>query len=215
MNKKYLSLALVATTSLLLAGCTKQGPAASQTQTPAQTVNESTQFADAIKSGKPTVCTMTKGADSIEYSLSGKKMRMNSTTTTTDDKGVATTTVGHMINDTQFIYTWDDKTKQGAKMTIPTEEEAKAMADKAKNLAPNSSPAPKLDNAADYQGLQDQGYTVNCQPGSVDDSLFIPPTDVKFIDPTAMMKAVPALGEDGKIDMSKIKDLENQYGAGE
>jgi hypothetical protein len=158
---------------------------------------------------------MTKGGDSMEYLLSGKKMRMNSTTSYTDDKGVTTTTIGHMINDASFIYTWDETTKQGAKMAVPTQEEAKDMADKAKEFAKNYSPAPKFDSEADYKGLKDQGYIINCKSGSVDDSIFTPPTDVKFVDPTAMMKAVPAMGEDGKIDMSKLKELQKQYGGGE
>lgn len=213
MNKKIISLSLIVLSSLFLAGCNKKQSESSEKQMLAKNVSEATEFSEAIKSGKPTLCTMTKGQDVMEYTLSGKKMRMNSTTAHVDDKGVATTTVGHMINDTAFIYIWDDKTGQGTKMAIPTEAEAKDMADKAKELQKNYSPTPKLDNESDYQDLKDQGYTINCKAGSVDDSVFTPPTTVKFIDPSAMMKAVPTMGEGGKIDMSKIQELQKQYGA--
>lgn len=203
MSKKLTAFGLIAATSFLLAGCTKPGTPA--TQSVSKTVSEAAEFADAIKSGKPTVCTMTKDGNTMEYLVSGKKMRVNTTTSRTDDKGVVTTTVGHMINDTAYLYTWDDKTKQGSKMAIPTEEEAKAMADKAKQYAPST--APKLDSEADYQGYKDQGYTIDCKAGSVDDASFTPPSDVKFIDPTQMMKQVT-----GGAPTIDYKKLQEQYG---
>ena len=215
MNKKLVPVAVIV---LLLAigGYylkTKQSSSALPgNQTTKEAVSEAGEFAKAIESGKPTICTMTKGDSSMEYSIKGKSMRMNSTTTLKDDSGASNTTVGHMINDTKYLYIWDDKTKQGSKMVIPTEEETKAMAEKAKDYQKNTPQSPKFESQADYDNLKNEGYIINCKSGSVDDSIFTPPTDVKFIDPSAMMKAIPSPDANGKYDMSKLQDLQKQYG---
>lgn len=205
MNKKLASLSVLVASSLFLGGCALQTASPTASQTPAQAVSEATKFADAIKSGKPTTCTLTKGADTMEYMVKGKLMRVNTNTTTTDDKGVSKTTVGHMINDTTSFYTWSDDTKQGVKMLIPSPVPSSAPTS---TTEPKNN-TPKLESEADYQNLQDQGYTINCKSGSVDDSVFTPPSDVKFIDPTEMMKQVPSAGVPSQADLKK---LQQQYG---
>jgi hypothetical protein len=210
MNKTIASLSIVALSSLLLAGCTK--PGTPTTQTPAKTVSEANEFVGAMESGQPTICTMTKGDDLMEYSLKNKLMRMKTKTTTTNDQGVATTTIGHMINDTKYLYIWDDQTKQGSKMAIPTEEETKQMAQDAKKYQEETSSTPKFDSEADYQKLSDEGYTIDCKTSIIDDSVFTPPSNIKFIDPTQMMKAIPSPDAMGNIDMSKLEELQKQYG---
>lgn len=205
MNNKITSVSVVALSSLLLAGCTM--PGFSKSQTVSQVANEAQEFARAVESGKPTVCTMTKAGDTMEYFIKGKMMKIDTTSSTTDAKGVAFTTTGHMISDTKFLYTWDDKTKQGSKMAIPTEEESKKLAE-ATNKFQADSKVPKLESDADFDSYKNEGYTVSCKAGNVDDSIFIPPSDVKFIDPTEMMKVIPSPDSTGKIDMSKIKELQ-------
>ena len=210
MNKQIISLTIIFASSIILSGCTKQKEATTQTQS--KTVSEATEFANAIQSGKPTICIMTKDKVSMEYQIKNKMMHMVSTTTSTDDKGVATTIVGHMINDNKLVYTWDEKTKQGAKMAIPTEEEVKDMTDKAKELQDETATTPKFESEEDYRGLKNDGYTINCKNSSVDDSVFMPPTDIKFIDPTAMMKAIPSPDANGKFDMTQLEELQKKYG---
>ncbi len=214
MNKKLVPVVVVLL--LLAVGGyymkTKQSPAGVVgNQTDSQVMSEANEFAKAIESGKPTLCTMTKGDDKMEYQIKGKMMRMNTTTVMTDDEGVRKTTGGHMINDLKNLYIWDDATKQGSKMAIPTEEENKATAERVKQYQ-QDQPTPKFESQADYESLKNEGYTVKCQAGSVNDSVFVPPTDVKFIDPTEMMKNIPAMGADGKYDMSKLEELQKQYG---
>lgn len=210
MNKQIISLTIIFASSIILAGCTKQKEITTQTESKA--VSEAAEFANAMQSGKPTICTMTKDKDTMEYQIKNKMMHMVSKTSVTDDKGIATTIVGHMINDNKFIYTWDDKTKQGAKMAIPTEEEVKDMTEKAKELQDKSPATPKFESEEDYQGLKNEGYVINCKNSSFDDSVFVPPTDVKFIDPTAMMKAIPSPDANGKFDMKELKELQKKYG---
>jgi len=174
-------------------------------QTTNQTVNEAQEFASAIESGKPTICTMAKGADLMEYSIKGKKMRIKTTSNIQDDKGVAKTMIGHMINDEKFFYTWDETTKQGSKMsmTIPSPSPT------SKNQTVES--VPDLKTADDFNELKNEGYTINCKSSIIDDSVFTPPSDVKFFDPTEMMKQVTT-GDNGQIDMKKLEELQKQYG---
>ncbi len=209
MNNKITSLGLVALSSIFLAGCTL--PGSSKPQTVSQAANEAQEFAKAVESGKPTVCTMTKAGDTMQYFIKGKMMKIDTTSNTTDAKGVAITTTGHMISDTKFLYTWDDKTKQGSKMAMPTEEETKKLEEDTKKLQADSK-VPKLESEADFDSYKNEGYTVTCKAGNVDDSLFVPPTDVKFIDPSEMMKAIPSPDAAGNIDMSKLKELQKQFG---
>lgn len=169
-------------------------------QTVGQTVNEANEFASAIESGKPTLCTLTKDQDVMEYLIKGKKMRIN---TTTNIEGK--TTVGHMINDEAYFYAWDDTQKQGSKISM---------------LVPSPSPlastvpqsdTPKFDES-DYQGFKDQGYTITCKATSVNDSVFTPPSDVKFIDPSQVMQAFPSPNADGSFDAKQLEELQKQYG---
>jgi len=147
---------------------------------------------------------MTKGTDSMEYNLKGKMMAAN-ITATVEGK----TTTSHMINDQKYLYMWADGQKQGSKMAVPTEEETKAMADKAKDY---ESTAPTLDSEDDYDSFKQEGYTINCKSASFSDSIFTPPTTVEFIDPSAMMKAIPSPDASGQYDMSRLEELQKQYG---
>lgn len=213
MNKKLI-LVIAVLVLLALGGYylkTRTTNPQSGIQTTGQVANEAQEFARALESGKPTICTMSKSGDTMEYLIKGKMMKINTTSTTTDEKGTKITTTGHMISDTKFLYTWDDKTKQGSKMAIPTEDESNELEEDAKKFQVDST-VPKLESEADFDTYKNEGYTVACKAGSIDDSLFVPPTDIKFIDPTEMMKALPSPDAAGNIDMSKLKDFEKQFG---
>lgn len=172
-----------------------------------QTMSEANEFAKAMESGKPTTCTMTRGTDSMEYLIKGKMMKAD-IKTTVEGKVM----VSHMINDTKYMYSWVDGSPQGSKMAIPTEEEAKAMADKAKEYAKDNPATPKFESESDYESYKDQGYTINCKPSSADDSVFVAPSNIKFIDPTEVMNALPVQDPSGRYDMSQIEEIKKQYG---
>lgn len=200
MNKKLVPAIIIL---LLLAGGgyylkTKNTGAP---QTVGQAVGEAAEFAKAIESGKPTLCTMTKGAEKMEYLIKGKKMRVN-ITSATDGK----TIVSHMINDELYFYTWVEGEKNGTKMSavIPSPEPGAS-------LAPIDDSAPRLESEADYEEFKNEGYTINCQSGAVNDADFVPPATINFIDPSALMNAIPSPGADGSIDMQKLQELQDQY----
>ncbi len=206
MSRHFVPVIIVLSSAVLLSGCTK--PGSPTTQAPAKTVSEAAEFAKAIESGRPTLCVMTKDDDKMEYQIKGKMMRMNTTTTMTDDGGVTSTTIGHMINDTKYLYIWDDKTKQGSKMSLDLPSPSPAEVPQ----SGTKENRPQLTSEADFQKVQDEGYTINCKATSIDDSAFIPPADVKFIDPTEMMRAIPSPDAQGNFDMSRLQELQNQYG---
>lgn len=170
----------------------------SSPQAPSQTVSEAAEFAKAIESGTPTFCVLTKDSDKMEFHIQGKKTAMT-TTSTVEGK----THVGHMVNDGTYIYTWDETNMQGSKMALDTLET---------NNSPAPAPsAPVFDNAEDYDYYQNMGYTVNCQKESSNDSFFAPPSTVKFIDPTELMRAIPSPNANGEFDMSQLEELKNKY----
>lgn len=164
------------------------------------------EFAAAVQSGTPTLCTLTKDGTSMEYLIKGKMMRTNTRVLgeTKSDKEVMTS--AHMINDTQNIYIWSDDQKQGTKMAVPSEEDVQKMKDQVQAYP---STAPVMSTESDYSSLKDAGYTINCKMGSVSDTDFVPPADVSFIDASAMIRAIPTPDSDGQIDMKKLQE---QYG---
>lgn len=160
-------------------------------------LSEAQQFAQAIESGTPTLCVLTKDSDKMEFHIQGKKTSM---TTTTSIEGK--TVIGHMVNDGAYIYTWDDATMQGSKMALDT-------LDVKDSPAPTPS-APVFDNAEDYGYYQNLGYTINCQKEANSDSFFTPPSNVKFIDPTELMRALPSPNANGEFDMTQLQELKNK-----
>lgn len=198
MNKKILIGIAILLLVLGVYFINSKKPSTSTPQTASQSMSEAAEFARAIQSGKPTTCTLTKDGNIMEYHIKGKIMAAN-ITTSVEGK----TVLSHMINDEKYLYMWQEGQKQGSKMAIPTEEEVKSMSDQAKESQKN---APKLEGESDYQSFKDQGYTIKCQPSSTTPS-FSPPSDVNFIDPSAMMKQ--GAGGAGSID---IKKLQEQYG---
>lgn len=173
----------------------------SDDQSMMQLTSEATEFAKAIESGKPTTCTLTKGDDRMEYHIKGKMMAADITAKIGDK-----TTMSHMINDGTYIYMWERDSKQGTKTAIPTKEEMQAMADKAEEYKQNMPDTPTF-TASDYETMQNDGYTIDCKASTVGDAVFTPPTDVKFTDPSEMIKQVTGQG-----DQIDYKKLQEQYG---
>ena len=171
------------------------------TQTTSQVMSEAAEFAKAMESGRPTTCTMTKGQDKMEYHLKGKMMTAN-ITTIIESK----TTTSHMINDEKYLYMWTDDSKQGSKMSLAIPSPSAPS-----SVEPSAS-TPEFDSVDDYDQLKNEGYTINCQAGSFNDSVFTPPSTIEFIDPSTMMRAIPSPNAAGEYDMSQLKELQKQYG---
>jgi len=201
MNKKTLLLliGLAAFAALLLYAKTRppqQISLNSDTQSVGEIMTEAQKFAAAVASGEPYYCEISGNDTTLTYHLKEGKMHM--TTVTPDYEGYA-------INDTVTLYSWNSQSKQGTKMTLPTKEELESQA---KNL-PSPSDAPSFGTASDYDNYQSQGYTINCQQQAIDNSLFLPPSDITFIDPTATMKDVMPDGQN--LDLNKLQEMAKDY----
>lgn len=182
-------------------------PKSDQPQSSMQQASEASEWSSAIASGRPTTCTMTKGEEKMEYLIKGKKMKVTMQTMADNTKSIT-----HMINDEKFIYMWADGQTQGTKMAIPTEEEVKKMTADAEKYSKELPKTPNFDSKTGFDTLKNDGYVINCMSASATDVDFVTPNSITFVDPTAMMNALPATDPNGKIDMSQIEAIKKQYG---
>lgn len=175
-------------------------------QTLTEQIGEANEWSTAIASGRPTMCTMTRGEDKMDYLIMGKKMKATITASTN-----GTQNTSYMINDEIHIYVWQEGQMQGTKMTIPTEEEMAKMAEDAKQYQSQMPDTPNLESESGFDSLKNEGYTIDCSSTSATSADFVPPSNITFIDPMeAMKKAVPTNG--GEIDIKALEEMAKQYG---
>lgn len=206
MSKAVITTAIIITSAFLLGGCL---PQKEQSQSTSDQVSESQKFAEAIKSGKPTLCTITKDGDTMEYLIKGKKFKMSAKTTIKNEEtGKETQSQSFMINDSVYMYTWGSDQSQGIKMRIPTEDEVVEMTEEAEKY---QSSVPDFEDESSYESFAEDGYTINCQESNIPDSDFLIPQDINFIDPTEMMQAVNPQDGSGQIDIQKLQEMAKQY----
>lgn len=174
-----------------------------KSQTVNQAVNEAEEFAKAIESGRPTQCTMTNTTDKMEYFIKGKKMYIN-LSNIIENK----TVLSHIINDEKYYYMWTDGSKQGSKINLLV---SPPLAEATPTTAAKDG-TPKFESKDDYEKLKNSGYTINCKPSNIDETIFVPPANVDFIDPSEIMRSFTTPNSEGKFDASKLQELQNQYG---
>ncbi len=148
-----------------------------QTETPASQATEApeSEQSGSIKSllsmGKNVACDVSYDMDQNKTSgkvyVSGGKMSGDFSITTADGKTMDT----HMIQDETYIYSWSSLIPQGTKMKVEAAASPTAV--------PSGQPASlNVDQQVKYK----------CSPWSVDSSKFTPPTNVKFMDFSAITK---------------------------
>ena len=191
-NQKEIHMSRIATLALTMAAAGTLFTACNKPETGPQTTsdvqNEAQKVATAIQAGKPVKCTITKleGADGeamqMEYYIKGEKIKMTGVEIEGNEQEQ-----GAMISDGEFIYVWDDQTKEGFKFPAVDPDENQEIADQ---TAQNQPDLPDFSKEDVQQQYQDQGYRLDCDQTNVADSEFVPPTDVTFQDFSAMMKNV-------------------------
>lgn len=166
---------LLGVSAIVLAACNNQSTPEVQTQE--QAMGEYEQMANLVATGKPVRCLMTdtEKGHTMTYLMKDKKVKM------TDMMMSDTGETGAMLMDTEYMYTWSDQKKEGTKMKLNLED-LKESADQAQQDVPD------LSNEEDRKAYEEMGYTINCEEAQVSDSEFVPPTDVKFMDMSAMME---------------------------
>lgn len=193
MKSKNLFLTLVVF-PILLMGC-KAAPTASNspTQEPsAQKEDQTDQLATILSAGGSARCIMSKadGTSEVSYTIKGKKMRMEGMAGSSQQNN------GTVINDGTYLYIWEKGKTEGIKSKIPSQQEMESLKEKSKSTMQN---APDLSDTAVRKEYEDQGYRIDCQPATVADSDFIPPTTVTFTDTSALMEnAVKMMQEQSK-----------------
>ncbi|GAB4026401.1 MAG: hypothetical protein Fur0011_2010 [Candidatus Microgenomates bacterium] len=175
-------------------------------QTILEQTSEAAQWAAAIASGRPTLCTVTKGEEEMDYLIMGKKMKTTIVTMVDTQKMTS-----HMLNDEKYLYMWEEGKAIGTKMAIPTEEETKQMVDTAKEYSKNMPDKPNFESESGFDSLKNEGYTINCDGSSATDADFIPPATVKFTDLSVMTKAIPTPNEVGEYDMKDLEEIAKKY----
>lgn len=188
MRKTFLSVLTIGVFSVTLLGCqtnkSSQNNTDSTSNSPSTQNSQDTQqlanIAAQIQSGQAYRCEF-KDQEGQEAMYFGKGELFKMSTISSTDSTMTNT----IISDGSFIYTWDAKTKQGVKFTIPSKEEQAQMADQSKQMLEN---VPDFLNPEEISQLQNDGYTFNCAPASISDSEFVPPTDIQFQDMSQLME---------------------------
>lgn len=183
-------------------------PATNTPQSTLSQVKEATEWATAIASGRPTLCTMTKGEEKMDYLIKGKKMKATMVTLVETKKMTS-----YMINDEKYLYMWEDGQNVGTKMTIPTDLPAEANNSEPTKEGEEQFKTPDFDSESGFDNLENEGYTVKCDGATASDSDFVPPQSVKFTDLSEMTKAIPSPNANGEYDMKALEEMAKKYGA--
>lgn len=149
-----------------------------------------------LAAGKNAMCTFsysdTQGETSGTIYVSGKKMNGDFTTKTTDGKQMD----NHMVQDDTYIYSWSSAIPQGTKMKIPSEEMA--------------SPSP-ASSGAKTEGVDlNKNVDYKCSPWDADNSKFVPPSSVTFMDISSFSKPTSSQSQTAPTTNSPSKSICDQ-----
>jgi len=193
MKKFILPTLLIIFSTVLFSACKKSTNQAVQTEAPAPAIEEQQQqqqdggdfsgtIKDLISSGKAQKCTWTlpEQGSSTVY-VDGQKTRIEINMPITEDQPARQMIT---VSDPTWAYTWNPGVKEGMKMNI------EEMAKEAQEALNADEQTPTDGNDDDYQAMVNQDYQFKCDSWKADSSMFIPPTDVEFVDMNATMVKV-------------------------
>ena len=120
----------------------------------------------------------------------------------TDFTGATTEESGSMVMKNKKLYTWTNAKKEGFMMEVP---DVDVTPSQTKTTTSDEAP-----NPANTLAMLEK-YKDSCKPGTVADSLFTPPSDIKFTDYSQMMKQFTQ-PTGGAINEDSVKDLMEKYG---
>lgn len=144
-----------------------------------------TSLKELILQNKSMQCTYSyaSGEDSTEgtFYVDSKRVRADMTSTIQDGSENKT----HMIQDGEKMYVWDDSSPEnGYMMTIP--DNFDEMTDEAMKTDETIPTAPEAEQKEMFDTTYEGEY--NCNAWKVDESYFVPPTDVNFTDFDSFMQ---------------------------
>lgn len=153
---------------------------------------------DALSKSLSLECAFTdeKGKKTKTYIKSGA-VRSDFTGAKAEDSG-------SMIMKDKKLYTWTNANKEGFMMTVPEVTPGQT------NIPGSATgDANRSQQATDVLTALDK-FKDSCKPGTVADSLFTPPSDIKFTDFSNMMKQF-AKPTGGSMKEESVKDLMEKY----
>lgn len=155
-------IAVVAVAAFLTLNKPTQTPTSNQPN-PTKTTQQSS-LMDLFKSGTNLVCTINREGNTGTVKIANGKSRVDLTTTAGNK-----TIDSHVIVDGEYTYMWNSDSKDGFKIKTPNPDQA---------------------NTASQSGQFDLNQKVDfdCQPWTVDTSVFNQPSDIKFTDLGSMIK---------------------------
>lgn len=119
-----------------------------------------------------------------------------------DSNGKTADQMGSFIMRDKKIYFWQSNSKQGTMMDIA----AVSVTPGSTGVAPTNAAQKESDNVMTTL----EKFKDKCKAAVVSDSLFTPPTDVKFTNISEMMKAVPT-GSPNGMNQQDVQKLMQQY----
>jgi hypothetical protein len=136
-----------------------------------------------FKLGKSMECTFAFSSDGMRGEGTGffadGNARVDSLYTGTGSAPTASYMISDASNKVMYTWTLDDGVAQGVKMAIPDEVPSG-------DVDTESKPSPMPSQEAGVTPETDVEY--NCKPWTVDSSVFVPPSDVEFMDMTSMQQ---------------------------
>jgi len=91
------------------------------------------------------------------------------------------------IGDEEWAYTWNPATKKGMKVRV---EEMKDDGSQIEQYKEDGEGEGQIEKDVDYQNMVDQDYEFKCESWGSDPSMFVPPTDVEFVDMNVMVDEI-------------------------
>lgn len=153
-------------------------------------VSAKASFKDLLGKAGAQKCTVSQSSDlskssGVFYTAGGKgRGEFESTILSGPAKG--TVSQAKIIIDADTMYTWDEKTKQGIKLSLKDADGGASLGDA------GSSMATQLNQSYDY----------DCESWKADPSMFVVPAGVVMTDMSAMMKSLPQVQVGGQGEAS-------------
>jgi hypothetical protein len=207
MKKNLSVLSIFFVGILFLSGCVGEKNAVvneGQENTKTAEKNVTDNIKDAVMSQKQK-CTLTQNGDvvSVIY-IDGERVRMDGQGGFIPQEG-AQGSQGSMINDGAWVYMWDDVEKKGFK--TPVEEDDVMEEDIDVDVEMEESGEYSVEELIAQS--QEENVEYSCEKWKVDEAVFIPPTDVEFVDLSQMMQQFDPSALDGQMpeDLSDMPGM--------
>lgn len=138
---------------------------------------EAAKMALMFETGQSGVCTLESRTsdEKITYSIKGKKFLIEGI-----GIGEEEMDYGYMLSDGEYQYIWSKGETQGLKFKLPTDEEFSEIENQSAEFALDEDFA--FDESDLLADIEEDDFEISCQFKNLPDSLFVPPSDIEFVD---------------------------------